>query len=282
MSNAFTVMPMSQEISLEAGQVYHGSIKISVPDDATEDFYYAVTVSPYSVMDEDYTADFTTMSDWSRIAEWITIDEPKGVVKHNEIKEISFTIAVPDDAPSGGQYAIIGVASDEEMAASEGMMIQDVFEIASVIFAQVEGETRHEGEILTNEIPGFVTNGLPVVGSVLTNNGNVHEKATVKIRVKNVLTGEIIYPKEEDPEAFYEYVMPDSVRYVKRTLDNIPILGIYEVSQEVEYLGAVSPRTVTMISSPIWFVLLVILTIGTLIGTIAAGIRARIKKRQVF
>ena len=166
---AFTVRPMSKEVSLKPGEVYEGSVTISNPADAESDFNYSVNVSPYSVVDDNYTADFVTSSDWSKIVDWIKIEEPTGTVQPNGQKQIYYTITVPEDAPAGGQYAVIGVSSNNKANGDDGVAVQNVFEMASIIYARVAGETRHEGEILSNSIPGFVTSGAPEVSTILTN-----------------------------------------------------------------------------------------------------------------
>ena len=285
MSNAFTLFPMNQEIDLEPGQVYQGSITIANPAAATEDFHYVVSVSPYQVMGQDYTADFTTVSDWSRIVNWITIDEPTGAVAPNERKEITFSIAVPADAPAGGQYAVLGVRSSDDLNKDDGLTVQNVVEMASIIYARVAGETRHEGEILANNIPGFVTNGQPMVSALITNNGNVHETAVITLTVKNAMTGEMVFPLGSDVNTYNEVLMPESTRLVTRNIDQMPILGVFEVTQDIAYLGSDSDythNTTVMVACPLWFLLLAILAIGALVGGIAGGIYKHSKNRRVF
>ena len=282
---AFTVRPMSKEVSLKPGEVYEGSVTISNPADAESDFNYSVNVSPYNVVDDNYTADFVTSSDWSKIVNWIKIEEPTGTVQPNGQKQIYYTITVPEDAPAGGQYAVIGVSSNNKANGDDGVAVQNVFEMASIIYARVAGETRHEGEILSNSIPGFVTSGVPEVSTILTNSGNVHEVAQVTLTVKNALNGDMVFPVGEDENTFSELVMPDSTRFVKRDLSDLPALGVFEVTQDVAYIGGDSEyahNTVTMIVCPLWFLFLMILTVGAFIGTICGLIYKHRKKRRVF
>ena len=282
---AFTVRPMNKEVSLKSGEVYEGSVTISNPADAESDFNYSVNVSPYSVVDDNYTADFVTSSDWSKIVDWIKIEEPTGTVQPNGQKQIYYTITVPEDAPAGGQYAVIGVSSNNKANGDDGVAVQNVFEMASIIYARVAGETRHEGEILSNSIPGFVTSGAPEVSTILTNSGNVHEVAQVTLTVKNALNGDMVFPVGEDENTFSELVMPESTRFVKRDLSDLPALGVFEVTQDVAYIGGDSEyahNTVTMIVCPLWFLFLMILTVGAFIGTICGLIYKHRKKRRVF
>ena len=92
MNNTFTLLPMSQRFLLMPGKVTEGSIKIVNPADATEDFSYKVTVTPYGVVGEDYKADLETDSTRTAIAKWIEIEEPTGKIKPNESKEVKLLL----------------------------------------------------------------------------------------------------------------------------------------------------------------------------------------------
>ncbi|MBR3386124.1 hypothetical protein IKG68_00935 [Candidatus Saccharibacteria bacterium] len=281
MSKAFTVLPMSQDIYLEAGKTFTGSITVANPADASGDFYYAVSVSPYSVVDENYTADLATMSDRSAIVKWIEVENPTGVLKPNESVKVNFKINVPLDAPSGGQYAAIAVRSNEEATGTGGVSVQNVFELASLLLANVAGETKHEGQILENKIPGFITNGSPTVTALLTNDGNVHETAKVKLQVKNAITNEVMFPRDGQSDEFIELVMPGSTRYITRSLDDLPALGIYSVTQDISYLGGNSYNSAVMVSCPIWFLVLMIVTVGAIIGVTVALVRKKIMQKKL-
>ena len=111
-SNTFTLMPMSQNISLKPGEVYEGSVKVINPSSSTENFEYKAEVTPYGVVDQEYTADLLSESDRTSISKWIKINEPTGTIKPNETKEVKFTITVPENVPAGGQYATIAISSN--------------------------------------------------------------------------------------------------------------------------------------------------------------------------
>lgn len=275
MGKTFTVMPMAQNYYLEVGKVYEGEITVASPADAEADFHYAVSVTPYSVADEYNTADLVTESNWSQMVKWIEIENPTGVVKPNGTVKVKYRIEVPLDAPAGGQYATIAVRSDEKAAGGEGASVQNVLELASVIFAEVEGETVHAGYVAENTIPGFVAQGTPTVRALVVNSGNVHEAATVEIQVRNKLTNEVLFPQSGEEGEFYEVVMPGASRYVSRELSNLAALGVYEVTQNVTYLGETSYNTVTMVACPIWFIVLAALTVGAVVGTVIALVMRR-------
>lgn len=280
MSKSFTVTPMNREMKLEVGRIYEGEITVASPADAESDFHYVVSVTPYSVVDEYNTPDLLTVSNWSEMVNWVEIENPTGVIKANQSAKVKYKIKVPLDAPAGGQYVTVSVRSNDFATTSNSSQVQNVLELASVIYAEIGGETNHAGYVAENTIPGFVTSGTPAVNTLIINNGNVHETATVTIQVKNVLTGTTIYPHEGESGEFYEMVMPAGSRYVTRELDELAALGVYEVTQNVEFLGETSYNTVKMVICPIWFIVLVMITLGALIGTIAALIVRRRRQHK--
>ena len=277
MNNSFSVFPMTQKISLKAGETYHGYINVAIPAAATEDFAFKVELHPYSVSGKDYDVDLDTKSERSKIVDWIKIEDTEGILAPNGRQKINFTITVPENAPAGGQYAMIGVSSDN--SAKEGDVVQNVYEMTSIIFAEIDGEIHHGGEILENYIPGFVTSGAPVVKTTVTNTGNVHETAYSAIKVKNAITGqEIITPRQDDMHE--SIIMPESTRELVRTLADLPALGVFEVTQDISYLDHTLNNTTVMVVCPIWFIMLVLATILSVVLMIIYGKHLKRKKRE--
>ncbi|MBQ3353328.1 hypothetical protein IJG89_03250 [Candidatus Saccharibacteria bacterium] len=279
-NNTFTVLPMSQRINLQAGETYEGSITVVNPADSTEDFAYQISVLPYGVTGTDNAADLVTDTNYTVISKWITVLEPSGKIAPNESKEIKFTINVPENAPAGGQYAAIAVSSDADTSASEGVSVQNVFELASIIYAHVAGETVHDGEIVENNIPGFVTSAPVTLSAYITNRGNIHEDATFIIKVSDFFSGQVILPTEENEGQYNEIIMPDSERYIEREISDLPSLGVVKVSQTIYYNGEVSQEEKEIIICPLWFIALVLLTITAIIFTIVQIVKKHKKTRR--
>lgn len=280
-TNAFTVTPMNQEISLSPGEVYEGSITVINPSYAKENFPYKVEVTPYGVANEDYTADLLSESDRTAISKWIKIDEPTGEIKPNESKKVNFTITVPENVPAGGQYATIAVSSNKDITDSNGVSVQNVFEIASIIYAKVAGETIHDGEIKENNVPSFVLTKPVMLSALITNNGNIHETATFTITVSDFFTGNVILPTEENTGVYSEVIMPETTRYTEREVNDLPDLGVVKVSQTINYNGQTSTVEKNIIICPIWFLVLMSLTIIAIITTIVVLIRKHRHKKVV-
>ncbi len=268
MDNMFTVTPMSQRFSLDPGETYTGSITVVNPVDSTEDFSYKATIVPYGVVGENYDADLTTVSNRTQIVDWIKISNPTGIIKPNGTVKVEFTITVPESAPAGGQYAAITISSNDDGNEGSGVAVKNVFEMASLVYGEVTGDTVHEGEILENNVPGFSLITPITVSALINNNGNVHEDATFVIAVSNFFTGEVILPTEENEGRYSEIIMPETERYVSREISNLPIVGVVKVNQTIYYNGTSSVVEKDVMICPIWFLLLVAVTLAALITVI--------------
>ena len=276
----FTLTPMNQDIDLEAGQTYSGSITVVNPSDATTDFSYKVSVSPFNMVGEEYTVDLATEYNRSMITKWITIENPSGTLKPNESGEIKFTIKVPEDAPAGGQYAAIIVTSDNANSGDEGLSVQSVLEMASIVYARVAGETSHGGEILENNIPSFALTTPVVLNAKIRNDGNVHDYANYTITVTDFFTGNVILPTEENDGHYSEVIMPESTYHSQREINNLPAVGVVKVTQTIRFNGEVSNEESTIIICPIWFMALILLTIAAIITTVVAIVKKNRKRKK--
>ena len=283
-NNYFTVTPMSQRVSLKPGEVYNGSITIINPVNSESDFNYKATVTPYGVVGEDYAADLATKSNYNMMTDWVKIEEPTGTLKPNNSKEIKFSIKVPENAPAGGQYATIAISQDQSTDAKDGgVAVNNVFEMASLIYAEVAGETKHETEIIENQIPGFVTSAPITLKALLKNEGNVHETATIVIEAKDFFTGNVIVETENDANRYTELVMPETTRAVERNInENLPALGVVHIEQTIYYNGEQSVTTRDVIICPVWFMILLGVTITAIVGTIVMMVRKHHKKKKLL
>lgn len=270
--NTFTISPMSQFISLAPGEVYHGTINVANPSGSTTDLDFSARVTPYSVIGQDYQADLATVSNFSQMVDWITIDTSTGTVAPNSTAEIPFTITVPATPPAGGQYATIVVS---QSSPTDSNTVGSTVGMASIIYADVAGETTHSGEVLETSLPGFsITTPVPIT-TTITNTGNVHETATVDLSVINNVTGERIFPKGDQPSTFSEVIMPDSTRLLVRQLEGLPALGAVQVTQTVTYNGTESTFSGTLVICPLWFIAIVAFAIFSVVFMLVFRARSR-------
>lgn len=282
MDNSFVVTPMSQDFNLEPGQTYTGTITVANPGRSKDDFAYKISVAPYSVLGEKYDADLATMSNHSMIVDWIKVEKPSGILKPNENAEINFTITVPETAPAGGQYASLLITEDVNSAANQNIKVNSIFEIASLVYANVAGEIVREGEILENNIPGFVLSTPINIEALITNTGNVHQTATIALEAKNLITGEIILPTDGNTRRYVETIMPDTTRQTSYDLVDLPVVGIVRVSQTIYYNGTSSVEMKDILICPVWFIVASFIVVCGIVFGVIFGLKkyCRIKSAR--
>ena len=151
--------------------------------------------------------------------------------------------------------------------------------MASIVYANINGENVHEGQILENNIPAFSADSVVTVGAKFDNHGNMYEKAMITIAAKNVINGEEYLPNEDSSGNYEEIIIPDTDRYVTREVNGLPVMGIVHIEQKVVYNGETSYEAKDVLICPIWFIALVIIAIGMIIGTIVVAVKKHKKKK---
>ena len=281
--NTMTVSPPNQKIILMPGETYKNSITVFNASDSTGDLTYSVFIGSYSESKgenskDDYgNVDVVSVGNYNQIKDWIKVDKKTGTIAPNTEDIITYTIEVPEDAPAGGQYATIIVRDDTGKDNDTGgnVMIQSNYQIASIIYAEVAGETREVGKIIDNTVPSFMLNGPLVTESMVRNDGNVHTDAEYMLQVWPLFGNEEICTNEESAET--SLILPGTERYHAQTCDNVSAAGIYRAKQTVKIFGETSVVEKIVILCPLWLLFLIIFVVIALIMWIFMIVKKRKK-----
>ena len=292
LSNAFadrvisslTVSPPNQKIILVPGETYTGSVSVFSPAKNDKTMHYSVSIGSFSEASDgkdgdDYgTVDHLSRTSYNQMMDWITLDKSEGRIEPNTSDTISYTIKVPKDAPAGGQYAslIVRDESNSDDDSGSGVGVQNIMQILSIIYAEVAGTTREEGEIITNSMPSFLLNGPLTAESMVKNNGNVHTDAEYTLQVSPFFGGDDYCNNEEKPET--SLILPETERYHAQRCD-LPSVGIFKAKQVVKIFGETSIVERTVILCPLWLLFLILFVIIAIVIWIVMGVRGS-KKRS--
>lgn len=257
---------------LDPGDTVKSSFTIR--NTGTKTSSYKITVEPYGVEGDDYTATFDNKTKFNDIVDWTTFSDSEGTLEPGESKEITFTVSVPADVPAGGQYgAIVAENSAEKGDATEGASIDIGRRVALIYYANVAGETRNTANIEENKIPGILFNPPISATSIIENTGNTHAEAKYVLQVFPLFSDEEVYTNEEDPDT--RLILPETRRFNTISWDGAPHLGIFRVKQTITVFGESSVIDKTVFLCPIWLLFVVLLIIFCLIFWIVTRIRAR-------
>lgn len=279
--------PMMQKILLSPGEQYQGVITVSNGSAATRDLDYTASVGSYGwnrgENDKDVysgAVDVETKSQYNLIMDWITLSKSSGSVSPNSQDKVYFTIDVPEDAPAGAQYATILIANstnnnrDGGSGENNTAVINESWQLASAIIANVTGKTVERGSIVDNSMPSFLLNNKLEATSMVKNEGNVYTDAEYVLQVWPLFSNEEICTNEEKPEA--SLVLPETERYHSQSCD-LPSVGIFRAKQIVRIFGEESIVEKTIIVCPIWLLFIIIFVVFALIFYFVTKAKARKK-----
>lgn len=266
------VSPSFAEIEeMQPGKSYDGVFKVQ--NTGGKDLDYAITITPYSVKDDKYALDSDTETAYTQMKDWITLSQDSGKLSPNDAEEIKYTIRVPQDAPAGGQYALINIRLVQENDSNSGATITANKQIGFRLLGEIEGNTRRTGKVTEQNIPSILFNPPISAASVVENTGNTHITASYVLRVFPLFSNEEVYTNEDSP---YEVtVLPETSRYNSISWDDAPHLGIFRVEQTVTIADDTQTIKKTVFLCPIWLIFIILLIIFCVIFWIFSRIKNR-------
>ena len=273
-SSMLQISPSKSKIyELSANQTETGTFIVSNIGD--NDFTFKIEVVPYSVTDDNYSGDFETENNYNKMASWITATAEKYTLKAGESTTVNYTIKVPKDIPSGGQYAAIAASiTDSEDHVSSNISI--ISRAGYIVYAHLAGETRKEGRLIENSVPAFFISDKVHATSIIENTGNIDIDVVYDFEVSNVFTNDVVYSnqKHNDTE---RRILPETKRYIVFSWDNSPQLGIFKVRQTIDLFDTLHTTEKIVIVCPFWLIILFTLFIVSAIIWIASRINNRKK-----
>ena len=248
-SSTLTISPTRQELTLEPGQSY--TLEISVTNAGNDVAAFVPAAGPYYPT-TDGSLDYNASNDHTMLWNWISFSEQSFTLDPGEKATLTFTINVPADAPGGGQYAAVYA----EIHASEGG-INSVSRVGSLIVGRVNGEIIERGELISQSLPTVVLNGNFTPSATVKNTGNVNFAVSSQLRIKNILSGNIIFDGSAG-ESDQQQVYPDMTRTFSYDQVDLPAIGIFDVEYTVSFVGQTATLHRVVWAIPLWLLLVVI------------------------
>ena len=273
------ISPTKQKLKLEKGQSFVSSFKVR--NIGTEKFSYNVSVAPYTVVDENYESNYKNSSNtYSQMANWVTFDEKlkEGTLEPGAYVDVPFTITVPKDVASGGQYAAIMAKTSD--GNNPDSIIKTVNSLAMILYADIAGNTRTGGSVINNNINSFVFQPPISATATIENTGNVESTATCIMKVWPLGSNETVFNNEDSQGRFID-IIPETRRFNVISWNGAPSLGIFTVEQTIEFLGQTSTVKKLVIICPLFLLIIFIVVIAALIFWIIFRIVRRRKDKNI-
>lgn len=255
------LQPAQQEFHLVPGHRYGGAI--TVTNVGRLPFTFTVVARPYQVLNAEYDPDFSTENNYTRLSTWIDFGRSEYRLEPGASVDVEFMIAVPEDAPGGGQYAAIIVETKDSR--DENATMKTITQVASILYGQVYGDERLSGELISQNLPNFLLSS-PFSSTVtLRNDGNVDFRAEHTLTIHNFFTGrEVFSPTVADGQSVGSadpIVLPDTTRVSRITWEGAPPLGIFRATSHISFLDQEYAKDSIVFLCPIWLVGLIVIFI---------------------
>jgi len=270
--SGLSISPVNQPILLEPGSERNYTFEVQNIGEASATF--KVYAQPYSMTGEDYTVNFSdTDNKFTQLARWITIKDTNGQyvekatfqVEACSKTEVEYHVSVPDNAPNGGQYAVIFA---EGMNAADGGGIKAVPRVGLVMYGHATGTTVRSydltdfaikngvDETLTDAAGNKITKSVIHASVKINNTGNVDLTANTTLTAKNVF-GTVLY--QGDSAAI---VLPETSRKVTSVWEKTPLFGLFNVTYTVNIAGDIQNHTAMILIMPAFIVVIVLILVA--------------------
>ena len=273
------ISPTKQKISLTPGSSYVGTFKVH--NAGTAPFSYSVSATPYSVTNDNYSPDYTGLTNYTQIADWVTFDKATetGTLQPGQVVDVAYTVNVPKDAPAGGQYAALMAQTSDGNA--ENATVAVIHRVGMILYAAVPGETKESGEIVKNTVNSFYFNPPLTVSSLVKNTGNVEQTAKYTVKIYPLFSNEAVFSNEEAPDKEKSLdVIPDTSRFNSITWEGAPQIGIFSVEQTIEFAGQVSTNKKLVLICPLWLLFVIFALLFFIIFWLVSRARGRKRARR--
>lgn len=257
------ISPGIRRTELDPGAIYRNSMSVENLSDRT--VTVAMHAEPYYVEDFTYDALYDVHNAYTQISKWVSFEQEEYTIEPHNVVVVNFSVAVPDDAPGGGQYAALFAETQEK---DETGTVRPTASAGMILMAKINGETRRQGEIIDVSVPGFLLNPPLEISTTAKNEGNVDETLTMSIKVEDYFSGNVIHDDTETPQD--ATVFPGTSRKVDLILSSIPRLGVLKVTVTNSYINDAEIKSRLVFICPIWFIAIVILIILTVVFRILA------------
>jgi hypothetical protein len=256
-SQSFQISPPTANYAADPGHQTEGTIKVTNLTD--NPISLKVGKQNFVAKGEEGEIELTDSADpLYSLAPWFNLIEPTVEVAPRATQSVHYLVQVPTGAEPGGRYGSIVFSSTPPKLPSgvSGATVQQ--NLAAIVFERINGAANENLSVLSfKAAQSFYEYGPVQIDTRLKNSGNVHEKATGTITIKNMLGITVAkIPLDE------HFVIPNAVRHLKNIWPDPgkhPFLfGSYTAQLSATYSGKSLTATTSFLVLP-WRVMLLIL-----------------------
>lgn len=272
--------PAEQSVDLVPGEKFTGEIEVK--NIGRLPYSFTLSTRPYQVKNEVFDPDFETENNFTLLKNWISFPTTQYELEPGEEVIVKYQIAVPENAPGGGQYAAIIVETRDSI--DESSIIHTVGQLASIVYARVEGDIKESGMVVSHEIPSFRISSPISASVVVRNDGNSDFRVKQKLTVNNFFNGQEVYSADSsmanggraasaDPR-----VMPETSRLNTLTWEGSPKFGLFRARQQISFLDYDESFDAVVFVCPLWLLLGIVFVV--VLGIVWIILRSLSRKQK--
>jgi hypothetical protein len=250
------ITPLRQFLSVDAGKTIHSSFSVANLTD--NPLTVDLKVEQFSVTDYAYNYTFSKPND-----PWLQLSTQQLDLRHNQTKEIDYSIAVPvGSAPGGHYYTLLASAT----LSSEG--IKNTIQAADLVYLTVNGKLTTVSHLESSSIRKVnFGSDIPYTLKPI-NTGNVYSF----VYVSGELHGLFVRPVETSNA---HLLMPGHVRALSDSIPSPVLPGIYRASYGYKTdSNWIIEESRWIVYIPPWFVAL-LLGIALVLPRVVARLRRK-------
>lgn len=254
------ISPAGNRIELSSGETYSG--QMSVKNSTDNDMDVKMSVGSYSIENNNYNSpNYDSPSKYSVMRDWVRLDKTEFVLEPSQSTVVNYTITVPDNPPSGMQYATIFASTTPE-SDIQGSGIAATSRVGMIIGALMkDGKTVDQANIENEHIAWYQpTSPLKATFSI-KNEGNIGADIAYSLKVNNAFNGTEVYKSEAKTSSVY----PESTKDFKLEWGKVGI-GFYNVEMTINLNGVDHTVKKLVCTIPVWIIILIIIAILSLIA----------------
>ena len=252
------IKPVSVRMALEPGKIIERTF--TVTNGTSAPYEFRVYATPYSAGGKEYSNDFVSQTQYTKISDWIEFINPEGSAEKEltftldgkQSTDIKYRITVPEDIAGGGQYACIFAETVDENIDKEG--IKTITRTGLTVFGSVDAETRHQVKFGDIDVNPVLYKGKINVSSDIENVGNIDFQTSLDVSIKSV------FGKELYNHQVINTVLPDTTRNIFTEWNDTPYFGIFRLHSTVSALGTeVNSDKIILVMPPLMIALTIVL-----------------------
>lgn len=229
-NNTLSLGPSITDVSADPGTTE--SKRITIANQGAKQFTLALSVAPYTIINDKYEASFEPIEGRRPVHEWIQFTGPRvSVLDPGKYLDVDFTVKVPAGTPPGGYSAVILAESAGNQPGKSGVQIRN--RIAHIVYITVKGNVQRKGYVEGPHVSLLGFTGDQSLKQVLYNEGGSNEKAKVTTTIKDIFGREILTNTTE------RYVLPSTKRVLETAWVSNGFFGVYTIAT----VGEIAEKT---------------------------------------